>query len=80
MARRHADKWLVGGINGTVKLMTLTLNLPMLAGQTVDYYVDAKLKKGQRWPDPELRTLKVGKDGKAKVTLQAKGGIIMKQK
>ena len=80
VARRHADKWLVGGINGTDKPMTLTLNLPMLAGQTVDYYVDAKLKKGQRWPDPELRTLKVGKDGKAKVTLQAKGGIILKQK
>jgi hypothetical protein len=80
LARRHADKWLVGGINGTDEPMTLTLNLPMLAGKTVDYYVDSKLKKGQRWPDAELRTLKVGKDGKAKVTLQPKGGIILQEK
>lgn len=69
----------MGGINGTQQSMTLTLDLPMLAGKTVDYYVDSKLKKGQRWPDAELRTLKVGKDGKAKVTLQPMGGIILKQ-
>lgn len=80
MARRHADKWLVGGINGTDAPMTLTLNLPMLAGKTVDYYLDGKLKKGQRWPDAQLRTIKVGKDGKAKVTLQPKGGIILQEK
>ncbi len=79
VARRHADKWLVGGINGTDSPMTLTIKLPMLAGQTVDYYVDSKLKKGQRWPDAELRSLKVGKDGRAKVTLQAKGGIVLVQ-
>lgn len=80
MARRHADKWLVGGINGTDAPMTLTLHLPMLAGKTVDYYLDSKLKKGQRWPDTELRTLKVGRDGKAKVTLQPKGGIVLQEK
>lgn len=80
MARRHGDKWFVGGLNGTDAPMTLTLNLPMLAGKTVDYYLDSKLKKGQRWPDAELRTLKVGKDGKAKVTLQPKGGIILQEK
>ncbi len=79
IARRHGDKWLVGGINGTHQAITLTLDLPMLAGQTVDYYVDSKLKKGQRWPDAELRTLKVGKDGKAKVVMQPMGGIILRQ-
>ncbi len=79
IARRHGDKWLVGGINGTHQAITLTLDLPMLAGQTVDYYVDSKLKKGQRWPDAELRTLKVGKNGKAKVVMQPMGGIILRQ-
>lgn len=79
VARRHADKWMVGGINGTDAPMTLTLSLPMLAGQTVDYYVDSKLQKGQRWPDAERRSLKVGKNGSAKVTLQAKGGIVLVQ-
>lgn len=80
VARRHAGKWYVGGINGTDAPMTLTLNLPMLAGKTVDYYFDNKLKKGQKWPDPELRTIKVGKSGKAKVTLQPNGGIILLEK
>ena len=80
MARRHGDKWFVGGLNGTDAPMTLTLNLPMLAGKTVYYHLDNKRKRGQLWPDAELRTLKVGKDGKAKVTLQPKGGIILQEK
>ena len=52
----------------------------MLAGKTFDYYLDSKRRKGQCFPDAELRTLKVGKDGKAKVTLQPKGGIILQEK
>ena len=77
MARRTDDKWLVGGLNGTRQPMTLTLNLPMLAGKTVKCYIDKKAKKGQLWPDSELRQLKIGKDGKAKVTLQPMGGIVL---
>lgn len=77
MARRTAQKWYVGGLNGTQSPMTLTLELPMLAGKTVKYYVDGKLKKRQQWPDSELRRLTIGKDGKAKVTMQPLGGIIL---
>ena len=69
----------MGGLNATAEPLTLTLDMPMLAGQTVNYYVDRKAKKGQLWPDSELRTLKVDKNGKAKVTLQPNGGIVLTQ-
>ncbi len=77
VARKSGGKWYVGGINGTNEARQLTLNLPMLAGKTVQYYLDKKAKKGQMWPDSELRTLKVDRNGKAKVTIQPMGGIIL---
>ena len=49
----------------------MTLDLPMLAGKTLDYLVDDK--KGQ----PTKTTLKVDKQGRAKVTIQSNGGIIL---
>ena len=79
LARRHGDKWYVAGINGTDKPITLTLNLPMFAGKTVDYYTDRPAAKAENaLPEPELRTLKVDKKGRAKVTLQPMGGVILK--
>lgn len=77
VARKSAGKWYVGGINDTNEAKQLTLNLPMLAGQTVQYYVDKKLRKRQQCPDSELRTLKVDRNGKAKVTIQPMGGIVL---
>ena len=77
VARRSAGKWYVGGINGTNEAKQLTLSLPMLAGKTVQYYLDKKAKKGQMWPDSELSTLKVDKNGNAKVKIQPMGGIIL---
>lgn len=77
VARRSGGKWYVGGLNGTSAPRTLTLDLPMLAGRTVACYIDKPLKKGRLWPEPELRQLKVGKDGKAKVTLQPMGGVVL---
>ena len=49
--------------------------LPMMAGQTVQMYVDEPQKKGPSVP--VLKTLKVGKNGEAKVTIQPLGGIIL---
>ena len=51
--------------------LKLTLDLPMLAGKTLDYFVDDK--KGQ----PTKTTLKVEKQGRAKVTIQSNGDIIL---
>ncbi|MDD5992575.1 MAG: glycoside hydrolase family 97 catalytic domain-containing protein, partial [Prevotellaceae bacterium] len=77
LARRTGDKWYVAGLNGTNEAMTLTLNLPMFAGKKVNLYTDNPRKKGETVPTSVLKTLKVGKDGKAKVTIQGMGGIVI---
>lgn len=77
IARQHDGQWYVGGINGTNKAMTLTLDLPMFAGKTVTLLTDRKAKKGQLVPTAEQRTLRVSKDGKTKVTMQPMGGIVI---
>ena len=77
LARRTGNKWYVAGLNGTQQKKDLTLHLPMLAGKTVRYYTDKPLKKGELLPASELKTLKVGKNGEAKVTIQPMGGIII---
>lgn len=79
IARRVGTRWYVGGINGTDQPMRLTLDLPMLAGQTVAYYLDQPKKKGQLWPDSRMSELKVSGKGQAKVTIQPMGGIILVQ-
>jgi hypothetical protein len=79
IARRHGDTWYVGGLNGTKETMTLTLDLPMFAGQTVTYYTDRPAAKTDNAiPEAEVRTLKVDKKGRAKVTLQPMGGVILR--
>jgi len=77
LARRTGNKWYVGGLNGTQEKKVLILSLPMFAGKTVRYYTDKPQKKGELLPTSELKTLKVGADGKAKVSIQAMGGIIL---
>lgn len=76
-AAQSVGRWYVGGINATSAPLTLTLSLPMFAGQTVEYLVDMPAAKGSEFLTPTKRTLKVGKDGKARVTIQPKGGIII---
>lgn len=80
IARRTGNQWFVGGINGTQQPMTVMLNLPMLAGKTVNYYFDKKVSGNEFWPEAALKSLKVSKSGKAKVTLQPMGGIIIVEK
>ena len=77
LARRIGEQWYVAGLNGTNEPMTLTLDLPMFAGKTVNLYTDNPRKKGEIVPTSILKTLKVGKDVKAKLTIQGMGGIII---
>jgi hypothetical protein len=77
LARRHGNQWYVAGLNGTDQPLTLTLSLPMLAGQTVKFYTDQPRKTGELVPASVLKSLKVGKNGKAKVTIQPMGGLIL---
>ena len=76
-AAASAGRWFVGGLNATDKPLALTLNLPMFAGKTVTYLTDQPKKKGEKFFISVKKTLKVGKDGKAKVVIQPNGGIII---
>ena len=77
IARRTENQWYVGGLNGTDQPITLTLQLPMFAGKTVQFYVDEPKKVGEILPTSALKSLKVSKKGEAKVTIQPMGGIII---
>ena len=77
IARRTGNQWYVGGLNGTDQPITLTLQLPMFAGKTVQFYVDEPKKDGEILPTSALKSLKVSKKGEAKVTIQSMGGIII---
>lgn len=77
LARRTADKWYVAGLNGTNEPKTLKISLPMFAGKAVSCLIDQPKKKGQALPTAELKTIKVGKDGLAKITLQGMGGVVI---
>lgn len=77
IARRAGGKWYVGGLNAEEKAKILRLHLPMLAGKTVTYYTDAPRKTLDIMPQAQKKTLKVDKDGYAKVTIQPDGGIII---
>ena len=76
IARRHGNSWYVAALNGTDKALTLTLQLPMLAGQQVDYYYETADKQSL-WPKSAIRQTKVGKDGKMKINMQPMGGSII---
>ena len=76
-AALSAGKWFVGGLNATDKPLALTLDLPMFAGKTVTYLTDQPKKKGGKFFTSVKKTLKVGKNGKAKVVIQPNGGIII---
>ena len=75
LARKATNgKWYVAGLNALKEPLTLTLDLPMFApGETLQYYVDSKLG------EPMLTSLKIDKKGRAKVTIQPNGGLIIQQ-
>jgi hypothetical protein len=74
LARKATNgQWYVSGLSAEKEPLTLTLDLPMFTpGEVLKYYVDDK-KSGE----PTLTTLKIDKKGKAKVTIQPNGGLIL---
>ena len=72
LARRHGNDWFVAGLNAQGEPLALELSLPMFVGKTVTCYVDDK--QGE----PTMTSLKVNKKGRAKVTIQPNGGLILK--
>ena len=85
LARRHGSKWYVGALNGTQEPISMTLDLPMFANQTITCLTDQPLKKSKKaqenslqLPTPVQKQLKVPQDGKVQITIQPMGGIIIR--
>ena len=72
LARRHADRWYIAGINAGKEPLKLELNLPMCRkGDKISYYSDTKDRA------PQQEDMEIKRPGKVKVTLQPEGGIIL---
>ena len=71
LARKSTDgKWYIAGLNAQKEPVTLTLDLSQYS--MTDLYIDNKKQK------PMLTKLKTDKKGKAKITIQPNGGMIIK--
>ena len=77
MARRSGDRWYVVGLNATNTPLKLDISIPMFTGTTTAYYYDKPSKKSL-WPESTLGSIKVDAKGKARITIQPNGGIIIK--
>lgn len=73
LARRHGNDWYVAALNAEKETITLTVELPMMAGQKVVCYHDGKGGK-----TPTMETVKVDKNGKFKMKIPTNGGMILK--
>ena len=72
LARRHADKWYIAGINAQKEPLKLTLNLPMLQkGDKASYYSDAKDRTLQ------LKDMEIKNPAEVKVVIQPEGGVVL---
>tara|TARA_R110002050_G_scaffold171113_2_gene303135 strand:- start:60848 stop:62797 length:1950 start_codon:yes stop_codon:yes gene_type:complete len=71
LARRHKNKWYIAGINAKNEAITLQVELPMLAGKTVNYFNDDASMS------PFNKEIKIKKTGKLKLLIQPNGGVIL---
>ena len=73
LARKATNgRWYVAGLNALKEPLTLTLSLPMFSpGETLRYYVD------EPSGEPTVYPIKIDKRGRAKVTIQPNGGMII---
>ncbi|WP_320019541.1 glycoside hydrolase family 97 catalytic domain-containing protein [Labilibaculum manganireducens] len=71
LARRHASKWYVVGVNAEHEPLNIEVELPMLAGKLITRYGDNKDFV------PFKDNISIKKTGKIQLTIQAKGGIIL---
>ncbi len=73
IARRHGDQWYIAGVNALEEPLELELSLPMLAGKKVSIYSDNNNLEAR------IAGNKINKNGMVTVTLQPKGGLVIKQ-
>ena len=70
LARRHGVDWYVAGLNAKKEPITLALDLSFLSDDATLYIDDTK-------GAPVQATLKRDKKGRAKITLQSNGGMVI---
>lgn len=75
IARRCGDRWLIAGLNATGAPLTLTLDLPFVAGRQLTALTDVKTKDGTTVT--EIAKVKTNKKNRVKVTIQPSGGVIL---
>jgi len=71
LARRHKNQWYVVGVNANKEPLSLQVELPMLAGETVTFYGDEKDLT------PFKKEITIDQTGKFDLLLQANGGVIL---
>ena len=72
LARRHADKWFVVGINAQKEPLKLNLNLPMFdAKSTVKLYSDDANLNGS------VKDVKISKKQQMTITIPCNGGLVI---
>jgi hypothetical protein len=72
LARRHGNQWYIAGLNAEKQVKKLSLNLPMLKGQTINYYTDGPGLYAQ------VQKVRYDKKGRIQVTMRPNGGFILK--
>lgn len=73
IARKKGNKWYVAVVNGTQKRRKITLNLPMLAGETVDVIQDKDLRS----LESDFTELKVSNKGTLTIQTNSQGGAVI---
>jgi hypothetical protein len=80
LARRHGDKWYVAALNGTKETLKIDVDLPMLASKSVNFYNDSRKKDKEGYPIATmLKSTKIAKNGKMRLTIQPLGGAIINE-
>lgn len=73
LARRNGEHWYVAAVNAGKEPLKLNLNLPMLEGKTVAFYIDDKQM------NPQLKSQKIKADGSFQVVIAPQGGAVWRQ-
>jgi len=81
LARRSADRWYVAAINADSETKKIKLNLPMLAGKTVDAYTERmpRKKEGQ-YMVSSVAEKTIPADGMYEFVLPTGGGAVLVEK
>lgn len=72
LARRHADKWYIAGVNAQKETLKLKIKLPMFtAGEELQCYSDDKKLEGS------VKSFKLNKKQEAEITMPQNGGLVI---